>query len=135
VFLYLLHSTDGFCASFDSLTQKLNILAKRDEVLSKNIANANTPNYSPLDINTAESMNNDFFTLNVTHPGHLNSSNGNEFNIREAEVLEIKPDGNKVTLEHELFKKRENTSEIEQVTKTFSKMKTLHGIALSVSSK
>ena len=72
---------DQLNASFNFMQQSLALHAKRQEVLSANIANADTPNYKARDFNFSEQLDaalensqadmSSARTLAVTSPGHM----------------------------------------------------------------
>ena len=89
------------------LNDHLKYLEAREMILSKNLANIDTPGYEPKDLQKS----NQSYTgtsLSTTHPGHIQTDQSLEYNIIAGDIIEIKPNGNAVTAEHELAKKNEN---------------------------
>ena len=94
-----------------ALTRRMAWLARRQEVLAQNIANADTPGYKPFDIEPL-----DFKRLaqaagrrvrvSITNARHLvGASQRSEFKAtRQTRTYETSPSGNAVVLEEQLFK-------------------------------
>lgn len=89
------------------LNDELKYMSAREMILSKNLANIDTPNYKPQDIikksNIRESM-----SLAVTHRGHMQIDQNLDYDLVQGDIIEMKPNGNGVTAENELAKKNEN---------------------------
>lgn len=97
-----------FGQTINDLNDELKYMAAREMVLSKNLANIDTPNYKPKDIkkksNPRESIG-----LTVTHRGHMAIDQNLDYDLVQGDIVEIKPNGNAVTAENELAKKNENS--------------------------
>lgn len=104
------------------LTSELDYRSTRDMVLSKNIANSDTPHYLPKDLHKPPEVG-DHMKLLVTKPGHLQIDTIPDYNIYDSEILEMKPNGNGVTLEHELYKKSENALKFSETSQLYNKAK------------
>ena len=97
---------------FKLITSRIDWLNDRQEVLAKNIANADTPNYRPQDLRPfAEHLARSGGTpMNVaaTHSGHIqplaarNARPGVAGDIED--VYETSPTGNEVVLEQQLIR-------------------------------
>lgn len=92
--------------------QALNLYAKRQEILSANIANADTPGYKSIDINFKNELSkiiyqknekNTSICLNKTSPYHLNPKDNYSFLLKTTPVItgQIKQDGNTVNMDRE----------------------------------
>ena len=119
----LLLVEETFAGSSEELKNHLDYLAAREMVLSQNLANLDTPNYKPRDLqkNSAGGT----FSLTNTHPGHIGLEEGDKYQIVQGEIAEIKPNGNAVTAEKELAKKNENAMNFSQTSNSlasFNKM-------------
>lgn len=105
----------------------LNLYAKREEILSSNIANSETPNYKAMDINFKDAfkkiLNKDnthsfAITLKTTSKNHLtqNSKKNNIslFSIIPVKTKNIKIDGNTVDMNRERIEFTKNTLKYEE---------------------
>lgn len=82
----------------------LNLTAYRQKVISSNIANADVPNYHPLDIDFKDTINNTIqkkkqLTLLKTSMNHLSSNNINQSEFEIISKNSIKPRSNKNTID------------------------------------
>ncbi|NOZ67506.1 MAG: flagellar basal body rod protein FlgB [Alphaproteobacteria bacterium] len=103
---------------FSSLKQKMDWLTERQKVLAQNIANANTPGYTPRDLKKIsfkahldQTSVSGGLGLRVTEKGHIPSGGGQTITHRIEEMdtnFDMSaPDGNAVNLEDELIKMAE----------------------------
>ena len=110
------------------LVKRMAWLNQRQSVLAQNIANANTPNYTPRDLKPL-----DFdrlaraaaakLTLVTTKPGHLQATEamgGASPTIRQR-TLETSPTGNAVNLEAEMMKIGRNRMEYDLAVNLYRK--------------
>ena len=111
--------------SLGDLIDELNFLTERDLILSKNIANADTPGYHSKDLIKTPKVSDGQSTeevgeceLVVTSEGHMQDYT-TMHQIIESDALEVKPGGNNITLELEMAKKQENSIELQEVVKTY----------------
>ncbi|AEO08685.1 flagellar basal-body rod protein FlgB [Buchnera aphidicola str. Ak (Acyrthosiphon kondoi)] len=97
---------------FNFSQQVLNLYAKRQEILSTNIANADTPGYKSVDIDFKDEMSKILnkkkekhasIFLKKTSPRHLNAKYEDSFFLRTIPVItnQIKQDGNTVNMDRE----------------------------------
>ncbi|QCI21057.1 flagellar basal body rod protein FlgB [Buchnera aphidicola (Hyperomyzus lactucae)] len=98
---------------FDFSQNALNLYAKRQEILSSNIANADTPGYKSIDIDfknelskvlQQKNIKNKNILLKKTSLYHLNGKNNHSFSLKFIPVVDanqIKPDGNTVDMDRE----------------------------------
>jgi len=123
---------------FAAVKSKLAWLSQRQEVLSQNIANADTPKYHASDLKSykfKDILRQEKVQVNmdVTEPGHLP---GRRRRIRDfAEVTERKPyetspNGNSVVLEEQMAKLNETGTKYRLVTQLYKKQ--LNMISLAV---
>lgn len=117
-------------SELDEFYEQMQFLTERDRVISKNIANADTPNYKPKDLKR-KSKNEITVGLKRTNPMHfdVDDSNG-KFELMDAEIEEIKPNGNSVNLDRELFNKGNNALDLQQSTNLYNKTKNLMKYAI-----
>lgn len=118
---------------FDKLTllamvrKRMDWIAQRQEVLSENIANANTPRYQPKDLKAL-----DFKTvLNetqppvkpvATNPMHIVPEMKDPMReVRQRKTFESSPDGNSVVLEEQMAKLTEGRTAYETAANLFQK--------------
>ncbi|QFQ32508.1 flagellar basal body rod protein FlgB [Buchnera aphidicola (Aphis fabae)] len=105
----------------------LNLYAKREEILSSNIANSETPNYKAMDINFKDAFkkilkqnnSNSFkITLQRTSENHLTpklqKNNISLFSIEPIKTKNIKIDGNTVDMNRERIEFIKNTLKYEE---------------------
>ena len=97
---------------FNAVKKRLNWLTQRQEILSQNIANSDTPNYKPRDLKTIDfsklvDSQSKSMKMKATRPGHL-SENRASINAFNSEVTrrpyETEPAGNAVVLEEQMTK-------------------------------
>ncbi len=114
---------------FDQLYQQMQYLAKRDVVLSQNIQNADTPMYKPKEVYRSTNLN--YLAITKTHPFHIALDESDVGHIVEnTDIEQIKPNGNAVSLESELFKKSENALKLNEVMASYSKAKSMLNTAI-----
>ncbi len=103
---------------FSMLTKRASWLDKRQEVLAKNVANADTPGYVPHDLKPQEFKK--FLGpvapqlgVAATSPLHIGPSAAQEKwrQQKARETYEVAPDGNAVVLEEQLFKVSETQAD------------------------
>ena len=97
---------------FNMLRSRLGYLGQRERAISENIANSDTPRYTPKDLKTF-SFEAQMGALQmagspaVTQPGHMTgtaSANGSTFRSIRKKDSETTLDGNSVVLEEETIK-------------------------------
>jgi flagellar basal-body rod protein FlgB len=102
---------------FQAMNAKMHYLTKRQEVISQNIANANTPNFRPSDLTKADfgkvlkNVTRD--TLSVT----METTQGNHIPVGggaadpkakpQRQTYDVTPDANGVVMEEQLMKSNE----------------------------
>ncbi|MGD9913110.1 MAG: flagellar basal body rod protein FlgB [Rhizobiaceae bacterium] len=114
---------------FDLATQQARWLSVRQSAVAGNIANANTPGYTAVDVEPFEKvLDNTRVAMGATQSGHLMSGVTQASiavrpdDIGDAAVL---PTGNRVVLESELMKAGEIRREFElntAIVKSFHRM-------------
>ncbi len=108
-------------SELDSFYDQMKFLSQRDRIISENIANADTPKYQPKEIRKKNSGGADL-SVAITNSGHMDIEGSvTNYELSKAEILEIKPNGNAVTLENELMKKSENSLRLMEATNLYNK--------------
>jgi flagellar basal-body rod protein FlgB len=114
---------------FGLMRSRLSWLDQRQEVLARNIANADTPEFQArdlkeLDVKTALSKSPGFaLQVKLTDPQHLVSQGGND-EFRDAAVrrpFETAPAGNAVVLEEQMGKLNETQVNHSLITELYRK--------------
>ncbi len=114
----LINSHFAFAGSVGELKEHLDFLSAREMVLSQNLANLDSPNYKPKDLQKRNSISG--ISVHRTHPGHISFDDGDKYNLILGEISEIKPNGNAVTAEKELAKKNDNAIDFSQTSSTLA---------------
>ena len=102
-------------ALFQLLSTRLRWLAQRQVVLGQNLANADTPDFRPRDLNSrefarvvrAQASAPGRLAVGATHPDHLDGLRAARLGLAGREVgteFESAPDGNAVVLEEQMAK-------------------------------
>jgi flagellar basal-body rod protein FlgB len=133
IILILLGST---CPNFseaselDDFYEQMQFLTERDRVISENIANADTPKYKPKDLKR-KTKNEEIVRLKRTNPMHFDvDESAGKFEMMDSTIEEIKPNGNAVNLDRELFNKGNNALDLQQSTNLYNKTKNLMKYAI-----
>ena len=128
---------------FDALSRRIDWLQERQTVLSKNIANANTPDYRPKDLETpafegALKRALKPMSPTVTDGDHINA----RVPAREApekeeseDTYETSPSGNAVILEEQMVKISDTQMSHQEMTSLYRKNSQLVKIALGKSGR
>jgi flagellar basal-body rod protein FlgB len=110
------------------LRERMNWLHQRQDVLSQNVANADTPGYvardlKPLDFEEALSSTSSGAALMTTNTRHiaLTPSHVNKFEDHDAPDQESSPNGNSVALESEMVKVSDTQAEFQAAANLYSK--------------
>jgi len=117
---------------FSSLSQKMNWLTERQKVLAQNIANANTPGYTPKDLKkisfkaaldqTTATGGLRMQTTDSRHMSGASAMDGDyDIEVKDAEFSIGSPDGNAVNLEDELIKMSETQMEYATAVNMYRK--------------
>ena len=110
------------------LRERMNWLHQRQDVLSQNVANADTPGYvahdlKPLDFEEALGSAGSSAALMTTNTRHiaLTPSHAAKFEDREAPDQQSTPNGNSVALESEMVKVSDTQAEFQAAANLYSK--------------
>ena len=124
---------------FQAMGAKMDYLGQRQKVISQNIANADTPNYRPLDLKPA-----DFsgilsgiragggsgaqvkpVSLSGTDTMHFGtkcgSSTGDAKSVKQRDIYEASPDGNAVVIEEQMINAGETMMDYTLMTNLYQK--------------
>lgn len=113
---------------FDLASQQARWLTVRQTVIAQNVANANTPGYTGMDIGEFEDVfDGAQLQLAATNPAHLGIDplDPGSAAAKESEPWEVTNSGNSVSIEQELLKAGEinrEYSENTSVVKAFNQM-------------
>lgn len=115
---------------FQLATQQSRWLAARQSAIAGNIANANTPGYSSVDIAPFEQvLQNSTSQLSTTSPKHIALGGGGQaYALRAESKPSLLPSDNTVQLENELIKSGEVKRAFElntAIVKAFHRMMTM----------
>ena len=106
------------------LKRALDIAAVRHNVISHNIANADTPGFKRQEVSFGSVLSAAYgdMTMTRTNPGHLLPVKGTENSVKIQEVSgSIRPDGNNVTIETEMARLSQNTMYYQAVSTQMGK--------------
>lgn len=112
---------------FASITRRMDWLNQRQKVLALNIANADTPNFTPKDLKPLEfrdMLDSRRVKLASTNNKHIafGERNEGEFQARpDKETYEVSPAKNAVVLEEQLIQVAESRMDYEMMTNLYKK--------------
>lgn len=97
----------------------------RQRVLAENVANADTPNYRPLDLappNFQQALTTPSVTLARDNPNHIAADSGTDgFTSRNEPHYEVRPGGNSVNHEDEMMRVAANQMDFDAVANIYSR--------------
>ena len=110
------------------LRTRLDWAQQRQQVLSQNVANADTPNYRPRDITPLKFDERDSapavpqVMLTQTESGHLPGVglSASPFRNKKSDQYEIRPSGNAVNMEEEMMKVAANQMDYQAATALYT---------------
>ena len=124
-------------ALFAAMQERMRFLGERQHVLSKNIANANTPKYKAQDLNAPDfnalvSQQSSGVHIAKTNDGHMHIPGmSSRFElIKDSGGYETAPDGNNVVLEEQMMKVAETTMDYQTTASLYNKMAAMMKAAL-----
>ena len=127
----------GGITLFQAVKKRLNWLGQRQEVLSQNIANADTPRYRASDLkpyNFKELLRREGAQLNMVATGanHLagRQKRIRDFSSEQGKPFETAPAGNNVVLEEQMAKVGETGANYKMTTGLYKKHLNMIKIAL-----
>jgi flagellar basal-body rod protein FlgB len=119
------------------LRERMNWLHQRQDVLSENVANADTPGYTardlkPLDFENALGQAANGAALVTTNVRHiaLTPSHGAKFEDHETPDQESSPNGNSVALEAEMVKVSDTQAQFQAAADLYAKAMNMMKLAI-----
>lgn len=125
----LIISQEATAQTTEDLNDHLKYLAAREMIISQNLANIDTPGYKPKDLKKPGTPR-ESLTMTITQQGHIQTDQVMDYDIVAGDFIEIKPNGNAVTAEHELAKKNENSIKFSETSNIISAVKNMTKIAI-----
>jgi len=125
-------------ALFDVMKKRLNWLTQRQEILSQNVANSDSPGYRPRDLKPfefKELLRREGTQLNMatSRKDHLGGRRKRirDFDmVKERKPFETSPQGNAVILEEQMMKVGETTAKHKLTTELYRKHMSMLRMAL-----
>jgi flagellar basal-body rod protein FlgB len=122
---------------FSMLRDRMSWLHQRQDLLSQNVANADTPGYvardlKPLNFDDTMKTMTSGGTLITTNARHiaLSSSTSSAFEDRAAPDTEASPNGNAVSLEMEMIKVSDTQAQFQAASNLYAKAMTMMKTAI-----
>lgn len=121
---------DGKLDIFQAITRRMSWLGQRQNVLARNIANADTPDYRPHDLSSGpfeRILSRAIAAVQpaATHPAHMRGgagTAGRDADIsKQRDVYETAPSGNAVVLEEQLIRVAETQMDYQTMTSLYRK--------------
>lgn len=115
---------------FKAMVSKMDYLEERQGIIAQNVANADTPNYKPMDLKEVdfgrvlrETTGAPVVRPVVTNEGHFPKPGDipPPREIRQKNTYEVSPSGNAVVLEEQLIKAGQTTMEFSLITSLYQK--------------
>ena len=111
---------------FRMISQQLRWLGQRQEVLSQNVANADTPGYRARDLQPiafGDALREATLRPAVTQAGHLlgKSADPAAAKVKTITPWEVSPDGNGVVLEQQMTSLAETQADYQMATELYRK--------------
>src|SRR5262245_7347356 len=132
-------STD--IALFKAIGAKMGYLGQRQRIISQNVANADTPNYRPMDLkqvdfgtilkNLSESKTLKMTATNIAHIG-ANGKIADPKSMKQKKTYEVAPAGNAVIMEEQLLRSGQTLMDYNLMTSLYQKNVRLIQTALGV---
>jgi flagellar basal-body rod protein FlgB len=120
---------------FAALRTKLQWHQQRQQLLAQNVANADTPNYRPLDLVAPRfqmaTPGPAPVQLARTDPGHLPGLSGSGDFANNPNQYQVRPAGNAVNLEDEMMKVAANQMDYQAATQLYTRSMGLLKLAAS----
>ena len=111
---------------FRMISQQLRWLGQRQEVLSQNVANSDTPGYQARDLEKltfGDALQQATLRPAVTRAGHLAGKAGDPgaAKVKTVTPWEVSPDGNGVVLEQQMTQLAETQADYQMATELYRK--------------
>ncbi len=130
---------DGKLNVFEAVARRMAWLGQRQQVISHNISNADTPDFVPLDLEEstfARSLTRMFSAARpvTTHSAHISTAadvkTGSYPERKDRDLYEVTPSGNAVVLEEQMVKASKNQMDYLTMTNLYRKHLELLRIAI-----
>lgn len=114
-----------------SIRQRMAYLAKNQAVISKNLANADTPGYKAMELREPAGTSRGGLVLKTTSPHHMSMSgkSGKYTAVRQKDAYETAPNGNNVSIEEQMVKMSENSRQYQVSVNVLRRINGLLAIA------
>lgn len=111
---------------FRMISQQLRWLGQRQEVLSQNVANSDTPGYQARDLEKlsfGDALQQATLSPAVTRAGHLSGKAADPAaaKVKTVTPWEVSPDGNGVVLEQQMTQLAETQADYQMATELYRK--------------
>jgi flagellar basal-body rod protein FlgB len=119
---------------FQTAHKRMKWLASRQQVISENIANSDTPGYLAKEVDDFDRYMDNARTTGIrtTNPKHISGGRVGEIGTRvDDEAWEVSPNGNSVSVEQQSIKAAEVSNQYGMVTNLYKKSLNLLAIASS----
>ncbi len=119
----------GSIPVFQGMARKMHYLGERQALLAMNVANVDTPDYTPRDLKKPDFAGevqaaSARLSMARTHASHLAGAEGSGGMFKEmkrSDTFETNPNENKVSLEEEMQKMALNQADYNQMTALYRK--------------
>ena len=122
---------------FSMLRERMTWLNQRQDLLSQNVANSDTPGYmardlKPLDFQQALSQAGSGAGMMITNSRHISLTTGHtaKFEEHDAPDQEASPSGNAVSLEMEMIKVSDTQAQFQAASNLYAKAMTMMKTAI-----
>ena len=114
-----------------AIKRKMDYLSQSQSVISKNLANANTPGYKAMELQSPNRKSGGGSSLRTTSPMHIGGmKNSGSFKLtRQKNAYETAPNGNNVSIEEQMVKMSENSMQYQASANLLRKMHRLVTVA------
>lgn len=121
------------------LKRSMGWLKDRQSVLSQNVANADTPNYTPSDLKkidfeqelrTSAAPMGQGLAMDKTNPMHMSAPTTTPYAVMQVRDKETDPSGNSVSLEEEMIKVADTEAQYQQASNLYGKTLTMMKTAI-----
>ncbi|NDV50811.1 flagellar basal body protein [Salipiger sp. PrR003] len=118
---------------FQTASQRMHHLSVRQEVISENIANSDTPGYEARDVQSFSDYVSGARThgLAATNPRHISSGRAGDVAVEEVNSWGTSPNGNSVILEEETIKSADTADNYMLASMIYSKANSMLRSAIS----
>lgn len=114
-----------------AIKMKMSYLSQNQALISKNLANANTPGYKAMELQAPTGNSGGSSSLRTTSPMHIGGTkkSGRFVAIRQKDTYETAPNGNNVSIEEQMVKMSDNSMQYQSAANLLRKIHGLVGLA------